>query len=870
MKKFLNYIIISFVIFCATKLVYCLTEDEDKHDDWIGRNCCHLAQYSRCKTFCHKSESTEDLQGFCRLSDEPELYTCLERKEDGERCCRNIVNESCKTLCQDFFDKPGNSSSTKIHNIKDCFHQIPKCLKNIAENLGAENSKQYVHCCNEAKTLVCLDACRKTLHSSTTIKEILDELENKCEPVFPHSPLWTCILQSEQTKTPNLPLDIGKLSCCSRAQNSNCQDICLRAFQSDWEVAWNQLESICLSSPNGEELRRCLEEADDPCEIGCSGLSYCGKFNDRSTTLFRTCSANADSIAKWESEKWLQGGLISGFGTSIRVHPSCPTEILQAVACFFQIRPCESTIHESRLCRDDCIHLMTNCIDWSITNSSESVNSLCSKLSPSRPDVPCVSFRNFIESSETDIYLKNDITTPCKNNPCGNNEVCIVEPNIDSKFYSCVPSCSLGKMSKLSVPIKTWIQVPRIDQFGCLRICQCTLKGLEKCQTLNCYNQNSCWVQDRFVAHRTNFYLDCQSCHCFEGEITCSKKNCLELKNSGLPCACSSYYKPVCGRTGITYASACLAKCSGLTQDDITLGSCSSKDPCKPNPCNNRERCFKKTRVCLSSIYKPCKQFECIPENCKHKEIYSGPVCDSNNKEHSSICSLIKSRATLSYRGHCLKNCSLQGPVCGINGEVYMSECAAWAEKTVVDYYGNCVAVGFNRDETKQVCGNIVKCPSLKTSRCIGTIPPGACCPVCGGAGRISYSKKQLDRIYYMMEEEADRDTVTLDALLSALGRQLEILQCSLRGSVTIEGDIFILTQPTTMYPSKLQQKACIIEMEKIITRISERSPKIISEVPLSSLRRAENIHGYISSAIHWKSTTPVLLLLLFFLVLYN
>lgn len=121
-----------------------------------------------------------------------------------------------------------------------------------------------------------------------------------------------------------------------------------------------------------------------------------------------------------------------------------------------------------------------------------------------------------------------------------------------------------------------------------------------------------------------------------------------------------------------------------------------------------------------------------------------------------------------------------------------------------------------------------------------------------------------------MMEEEADRDAVTLEALLGALGRQLEIFQCSLRGSVTIEGDIFILTQPTTMYPSKLQQKACILEMEKIITRISERSPKIISEVPLSSLRRAENIHGYISSAIHRKSTTSVLLLLLLFLVLYN
>lgn len=299
-------------------------------------------------------------------------------------------------------------------------------------------------------------------------------------------------------------------------------------------------------------------------------------------------------------------------------------------------------------------------------------------------------------------------------------------------------------MSKLSVPLNTWVQIPRVDQIGCLRICQCTLNGLEKCRTLNCFNYNSCWVQDRFVEHRANFYLECNPCHCFEGEVTCSRRSCGEYRSPSLPCDCPSHYVPVCGRMGVTYASACLAKCSGLTANDVEFGSCSLKDPCKPNPCGIKEKCLRRSRVCLSPIYKPCKQYECIAENCDKKEIESGPVCDQDNREHTSACALVKSGVILAYRGACLRGCSLRGPVCGINGEVYSSECAAWAEKTAVDYYGHCVAVGVINGETRKKCGDAVKCQSLGNSGCIGVVPPGACCPICGGAGRIYYSRKQV------------------------------------------------------------------------------------------------------------------------------
>lgn len=99
------------------------------------------------------------------------------------------------------------------------------------------------------------------------------------------------------------------------------------------------------------------------------------------------------------------------------------------------------------------------------------------------------------------------------------------------------------------------------------------------------------------------------------------------------------------------------------------------------------------------------------------------------------------------------------------------------------------------------------------------------------------------------MNDEPDKDAVTLEALLAALGRQLQVAQCAARGMMTPDRDIFIVVQPITKKPSTLQLRACVTETEKLVTRISERSPKIAAEVPLGSLTRAELAHGYISSA---------------------
>lgn len=307
------------------------------------------------------------------------------------------------------------------------------------------------------------------------------------------------------------------------------------------------------------------------------------------------------------------------------------------------------------------------------------------------------------------------------------------------------------KKSGKNLPLSSPMQVPREDDqrlgslAGCHRICQCTSRGLEKCRDLNCFNSDSCWVQDRFVAHRSAFYLGCNPCHCFEGEVTCSRKTCGEIKPPSLPCDCPLHYVPVCGRLGVTFASACLAKCAGMSVNEVEFGNCTSKDPCASSPCHRTEKCLPRRRVCLSPVQKPCKQHQCVPLDCDPRQDSDGPVCDRDSREHRNLCSLVHSGAKLAYRGACLRGCSLRGPVCGVNGEVYANECAAWAEMTVVDYPGACVAVGLISDEAATRCGDAVRCPDLAAENCVGATPPGACCPVCGGAARLFYSRKQVN-----------------------------------------------------------------------------------------------------------------------------
>lgn len=120
------------------------------------------------------------------------------------------------------------------------------------------------------------------------------------------------------------------------------------------------------------------------------------------------------------------------------------------------------------------------------------------------------------------------------------------------------------------------------------------------------------------------------------------------------------------------------------------------------------------------------------------------------------------------------------------------------------------------------------------------------------------------------MDEDVDKDSVALEVLLSALARQIQVAQCVLRGMMTPDLDIFVIVQPTSKRPSPLQLRACVAETEKLVTRISERSPRITTEVLLGALTRAEIAHSYVSSAmtIGGSITRLLLAILLYTIVL--
>lgn len=225
--------------------------------------------------------------------------------------------------------------------------------------------------------------------------------------------------------------------------------------------------------------------------------------------------------------------------------------------------------------------------------------------------------------------------------------------------------------------------------------------------------------------------------------------------------------------------------------------------------------------------------------NCRNHPI--DPVCDIENKEYDNACLLAHNNAKLSYRGKCLRNCRFKGEVCGINGRTYTSECAAIADFIKVDYEGPCISVGLITDRKTEQCDTI-KCRPLPDKNCYGITPPGACCPVCGGALRILFSNKQLDRALYALK---DKDTypLTLKALLNALNRQIQVAQCTLKGYLTIEQDLFVLVETTVIYPSSLQLETCIREAEKIASMINRQSPRVVSELSLSSLTAATVVH---------------------------
>ncbi|CAH2005399.1 unnamed protein product [Acanthoscelides obtectus] len=867
--------------------------DMSRGDSWAGRTCCPLPVSESCRKACITATSSADLTKGCRQSDEIAFYNCLDRQQAGEDCCNQATNEDCHSACTDVF-RSGLSSPSKLlrQRLKDaCELSSPKvtqCVKEIVKLTPVKNTEKHLQCCDKSNNMKCREACKQVLTTKNTIQEIIDGLyTGGCGLPMPQEYFWQCFLKPELSspttsmevsRIDKVGMDSAKWHCCQRANSSQCANLCSKTFTKFWATSWDDFHYKCLTQVTEESLRSCIDEVDEPCELGCDGLSFCTNFNNRPTELFRSCTSQADEAARNDVALWqTQNNITLGPGLTLplRSISNCSPNLWKAVACTLQIKPCSRTSHANQICRDVCLQILTDCVDWTKLSPIYSAHSICEGLSPEDPDISCLRLQRYLyPSTYKHSRITGEVSSPCRGNPCEPNEICLINRKcihgISCKPYICQPGCKLGEVSQYMVPHGTQVRIPVTNnRKGWLKICCCNINKIEECQHLPAITLTSCLLGNTQQLHGSRFTEDCNQCSCYAGEKICSKKQCensaLSGKNAGyttLPCNCPPHYVPVCARNGVTYPSACLAKCADLNDGEFEHYPC--RNPCKANMCPIGQKCVPKPQICLSLKHKPCIQYECINGVSVCSNMPYDPVCDVENNQYDNSCLLAHHNAKLAYRGPCLEKCRFRGQVCGFNGQTYMSECAAHADMVSVDYEGPCMAVGLIGTVKAQQCGG-VKCPKLPDIICMGITPPGACCPVCGGALRLLYSRKQIDRALYALQNQST-ESLNLKSLLKALERQIQIAQCNLNGYLTVELDIFVLVQSTERNPSDLQLEACLREAEKLASLINMQSPRIVSELSLSSLTAATIVHTQATAGASTINLSVNIALILLFL----
>lgn len=165
---------------------------------------------------------------------------------------------------------------------------------------------------------------------------------------------------------------------------------------------------------------------------------------------------------------------------------------------------------------------------------------------------------------------------------------------------------------------------------------------------------------------------------------------------------------------------------------------------------------------------------------------------------------------------------------------IQISQIQSFSDYSIVDYDGECREIGLLTSTLGPRCASVkcnfkMKCPEG------AIIPPGACCPVCGGAVRIIYSRKQIDRALSALKGK-NTDILTLKGILRALDNLIQVVHCRVSGYLTIEADIFVIVHTTGEDSSQLQHEACIREAEKIAALIDTQSHRITSDLALSAL----------------------------------
>uniref|UniRef100_A0A2I3SFD2 Reversion-inducing cysteine-rich protein with Kazal motifs n=1 Tax=Pan troglodytes TaxID=9598 RepID=A0A2I3SFD2_PANTR len=825
-----------------------------KSDGWVGLGCCELAIALECRQACKQASSKNDISKVCRK----EYEVCILFNKLGSVCCSYAGHHTnCREYCQAIFrtdSSPGPSQIKAVENYcASISPQLIHCVNNYTQSYPMRNPTDSLYCCDRAEDHACQNACKRILMSKKTEMEIVDGLIEGCKTQpLPQDPLWQCFLESSQSVHPGVTvhpppstgLDGAKLHCCSKANTSTCRELCTKLYSMSWgnTQSWQEFDRFCEYNPVEVSMLTCLADVREPCQLGCRNLTYCTNFNNRPTELFRSCNAQSDQGAMNDMKLWEKGSIKMPFiNIPVLDIKKCQPEMWKAIACSLQIKPCHSKSRGSIICKSDCVEILKKCGDQNKFPEDHTAESICELLSPTDDLKNCIPLDTYLSKPSTLGNIVEEVTHPCNPNPCpANLHLRSLLPYF--LIFACT-GCKLGEASDFIVRQGTLIQVPSsAGEVGCYKICSCGQSGLlENCMEMHCIDlQKSCIVGGKRKSHGTSFSIDCNVCSCFAGNLVCSTRLCLSEHSSeddrrtftGLPCNCADQFVPVCGQNGRTYPSACIARCVGLQDHQFEFGSCMSKDPCNPNPCQKNQRCIPKPQVCLTTFDKfGCSQYECVPRQLACDQVQD-PVCDTDHMEHNNLCTLYQRGKSLSYKGPCQPFCRATEPVCGHNGETYSSVCAAYSDRVAVDYYGDCQAVGVLSEHSSVAECASVKCPSLLAAGCKPIIPPGACCPLCAGMLRVLFDKEKLDTI----AKVTNKKPITVLEILQKIRMHVSVPQCDVFGYFSIESEIVILIIPVDHYPKALQIEACNKEAEKIESLINSDSPTLASHVPLSAL----------------------------------
>ncbi|XP_064456165.1 reversion-inducing cysteine-rich protein with Kazal motifs-like isoform X2 [Ornithodoros turicata] len=842
--------------------------DINRGDGWYGRPCCHKPKLRKCQLACIRAQSNDDLQPACRQSDEIEFHACLEKQELGEKCCNHAQTPQCYVACKNVFIGvgKGRAGGRQVRAAVDssCSQHSPavlQCVRNITHARRSENAHQKIHCCEHAPTDKCRTTCLDVLRKVEIEQDMMDALlEGGCGEPTLHDRLWQCFLYSAKQKAPEtrktlLPVDGAKIQCCLRATTVDCQRLCLKTFGSEWGSYWESFHTKCQYHPAEVDMQNCLVEVDEPCELGCRGLSYCTHFNNRPAELFHSCTKRADRAAENDIRLWSRG-LIRLPTMDIPVHnvSVCRPEEWKAVACALQIKPCHRHDHVSAICKQDCVDILNRCVDRSRLGDNQTPYTLCESLAPPGDDTPCISIKPYMKSDLGGSRF--EVTHPCKQHTCNATSVCILDRKCTDGYpcskYRCVPGCPVGERSKTVVPVGTFVRIPTLSHDSkCYAVCRCSSSGsLEDCTSQQCTGSDEpCWIAGRKYAHNTRFPIDCSDCFCDSGKVTCTGGPCsLEYSANGvlpagLPCKCPKEYYAVCGSNGKTYPNVCLARCAGLTAAHYSIGACFYTDPCADDPCPHNQRCVPVRKICLVHNDDSCKQYRCVNTDVDCLQEPRETVCDTEQEEHYNLCAMLKEGKSLAYTGSCESHCRQLGEVCGIDGETYTSACAAKAQRVLVDYHGPCMTVSVQEASDgkprKGSCSD-VRCPALPSKACVHTTLMGVCCPICGTALQVGYNEKLAT---YAIAAAKTESPMMLREILNRLRERIYTSECDLFGYLDLKSNIIVLVVPVTKYPTRLQVSACQKEAQKLDSLIRARSPRLLSVLSLSVFTTAVELN---------------------------